>query len=706
MKNESTRILIVEDSSTQALILENTLQQEGFVTRTARNGEEALTFLPDFKPTIIISDIVMPGMDGYELCRRVKADPEIKNVPVILLTSLSDPYDVILGLQCGADNFITKPYKEEFLLSRIRYILINQELRRTMPDEGGVQIYFGGQKISVTSNRIQIVDLLFSSFENAVQKNQELKAVNRELERTQEKLKDAIKTAEAANAAKSHFLANMSHDIRTPMNGIVGMTDLLNDTELSSIQHEYLDLIQQSTGSLLNLINDILDFSKIEAGKLDITETPFNLRDYVGKVLKTLAVQADQKDIELACCVDPATPEVIVSDPYRLGQILTNVIGNAIKFTDGGEIVVQIHQHTTDDKKTELHFSVEDTGCGIPEEKCDSVFEAFSQIKGNDTHVRQGTGLGLAICAKLTQMMGGKIWVKSVLGQGSTFHFIIRTAVVKTETRPIRLDDLRILVLDDNATALNFTQQTLHEAGAVVTVLQNPADMLGQLSKAQKDGNPFDVLIADTRIPGVDTFALIREVIKQKFSCIILPALAASTLREDSAVCTQLGLTHRLTKPLSDISLLLKLQTITGRTSKKEISAETSCASDSEEMRPLKILVAEDNLVNQMVAKRILATMGHTPIIAANGKEAVLALEKEDFDLVLMDMQMPVMDGYTAAQTIRNSSSVKNPQIPIIALTANAMKGDREICLEKGMNGYASKPLQRKELAQAIQEVL
>ncbi len=705
MKNESTRILIVEDSSTQALILENTLQQEGFVTLTARNGEEALTSIPDFKPTIIISDIVMPGIDGYELCRRVKANPETQAVPVILLTSLSDPYDVILGLQCGADNFITKPYKEEFLLSRIHYILINQELRRTMPDEGGVQIYFGGQKISVTSNRIQIVDLLFSSFENAVQKNQELKAVNRELERTQEKLKEAIKAAESANAAKSNFLANMSHDIRTPMNGIVGMTDLLQDTELSSTQHEYIDLIQQSAGSLLNLINDILDFSKIEAGKLDITETPFNLRDYVGKILKTLAVQADQKDIELACHVDPDTPEVIISDPYRLGQILTNVIGNAIKFTNGGEIVVQIHQHKADAKGTELHFSIQDTGCGIPEEKCDSVFDAFSQIKGNDAHVQQGTGLGLAICAKLTQMMGGKIWVKSILGQGSTFHFIIRAAVVNTDANPVRLDGLRVLVLDDNATALDFTRQILQSSGAAVTALQNPEDLIGQLKKAQKDNKPVDVLIIDTRISGADAFALIREVIKQKFSCAILPALAASTLREDSAACEELGLTNRLTKPLYDNSLLAKLQTITGR-GKKASPAEAAPAVDLKKTRSLKILVAEDNLVNQMVATRMLAIMGHQPVVVSNGQEAVRMLEKENFDLVLMDMQMPVMDGYTATRAIRDSSSVKNPQIPIIALTANAMKGDRETCIEKGMNGYASKPLQRTELAKVIEETL
>jgi CheY-like chemotaxis protein len=706
MKNESTRILMVEDSPTQALMLENTLQQQGFVTRIARNGEEALALLDDFKPTVIISDIVMPGIDGYELCRQIKANPDTKDIPVILLTSLSDPYDVILGLQCGADNFITKPYKEEFLLSRISYILINQELRKTLPDEGGVQIYFGGQKISVTSSRIQIVDLLFSSFENAVQKNQELKNVNRELERTQERLKEAIKSAEAANAAKSNFLANMSHDIRTPMNGIVGMTDLLNDTNLTSTQHEFLDIIQQSSGSLLNLINDILDFSKIEAGKLDISETPFNLREYIGTVLKTLAVRADQKDIELACRVDPNTPEMIVSDPHRLGQILINVIGNAIKFTDEGEIVVQVHQHQTGDKKNELHFTIQDTGCGIPPEKCTSVFDAFSQIKGNDAHVLQGTGLGLAICSKLTELMGGKIWVESVLGQGSTFHFIIRTSTVETKTSPVRFDDLRVLVLDDNATVLGFAQQTLKEAGASVTALQNPADLIGQLSKAQKDGQPFDILIIDTRIPGADAFALIREVIKQKFSCVILPALAASTLREDSAQCTELDLTHRLTKPLSDTSLLAKLQAVVSPSDKKEISIDNARSVDSEQIRPLKILVAEDNRVNQMVATRMLTAMGHTLIIVNNGQEAVLALEKEDFDLVLMDMKMPIMDGYTATQTIRNSSSVKNPKIPIIALTANAMKGDKELCLEKGMNGYAAKPLQSKELAKAITETL
>lgn len=704
MNNEPHKILLVEDSPTQALMLEDILQREGYSTRIARNAEEALALFPEFQPTIVISDIVMPGMDGYELCRQIKNNPETKATPVILLTSLSDPYDVIQGLQCGADNFITKPYQEEFLLSRIHYILMNQELRKNMPEESGVQIYFGGEKISVTSNRIQIVDLLFSSFENAVQKNQELKAVNRELKDTQAKLKKAMEEANAANVTKSRFLANMSHDIRTPMNGIVGMADLLEDTGLSPIQHEYLDLIKQSSGSLLTLINDILDFSKIEAGRLDLTKEPFNLRDYVGRNLKTLAVRAHQKDIELSGRVEPDVPDIITSDPHRLGQILTNLIGNAIKFTEDGEIIVRIHSHETDDRLTELHCSVQDTGCGIPEDKCATIFEAFSQVEGNSDQVRQGSGLGLAISAKLVEMMGGKIWVESTAGEGSTFHFTIRVESVTTDdSRDGRLESVRILAIDDSPTALSFLRQMLEEADADVTTLQDPARLIPELEQAQQTGTPFDILIADTKVPGEDMFALIEDILEKDLTVTVVPALPASALREDSAECEKLGLKYRLTKPLYDTNLLAKLKRILSGRAQEEEPEETKPAAQPD-TPALNILVAEDNLVNQMVITRTLTSIGHTPTITSNGKEAVAALEENEFDLVLMDIKMPVMDGLTAAQTIRNSATVKNPNIPIIALTANAMKGDKETCLEKGMDDYASKPLQRSELTRIIQK--
>ncbi|QHI69697.1 response regulator [Tichowtungia aerotolerans] len=704
MKNELQKVLIVEDSPTQALMLENILQQESFVTQLARNGEEALNVLPDFRPTLVISDIIMPGMDGYDLCRKIKGNPDTSTIPVILLTSLSDPYDVIQGLQCGADNFITKPYQQEFLLSRIQYILINQELRKTMPEESGVQIYFGGEKISVTSSRIQIVDLLFSSFENAVQKNQELKAVNRELEETQAQLEQAMKAANAANEAKSEFLANMSHDIRTPMNGIIGMSDLLRDTGLSPIQHEYLDLIQQSAGSLLSLINDILDFSKIEAGKLDITKKPFNLRDYVGLNLKTLAVQADQKDVELAGRVEPDVPDIIVGDPHRLGQILTNLIGNAIKFTDAGEIIVRIHSHETENELTELHCSVQDTGCGIPQDQCDTIFDAFSQIEGDNEHIKQGTGLGLAISAKLVEMMGGKIWLESTPGQGSTFHFTILVGTLDTESkRNGHLESLKVLAVDDNPTALSFLQQMLEEADADVTPLQDPSGLIDQLQREAETGKPFDILILDTKVPGADMFSQIREIIDRNLPGTIIPALPAATLREHSALCKELELKHRLTKPLYDTNLLAKLGSIKAGIAKEDV-LEDRKPSVIPETRVLNVLVAEDNLVNQMVVTRMLTSLGHKPTITANGQEAVEALEKNDFDLVLMDVKMPIMDGFAATRAIRNSSTVKNPKIPIIALTANAMKGDKDLCIDAGMNSYATKPLQRNCLEEAIRQ--
>jgi CheY-like chemotaxis protein len=702
MYKKNQRILIVEDSPTQALMLEAILEQDGFQTVVASDGVKALALVTEFDPTIIVSDIVMPNMGGYELCRQIRANPETSHIPFILLTSLSDPYDVIQGLQCGADNFLTKPYKEEFLLSRIHYILLNAQLRQNRPDESGIQIYFGGEKISVTSSRIQIIDLLFSSFENAVEKNKELKEVNAELEKTQKKLEAAIKEAEDANAAKSEFLAHMSHDIRTPMNGIIGTSDLLQDTNLSPTQQEYVDIIQQSGGTLLSLINDILDFSKIEAGKLKRIDSAFNLRDYIDNNLKTLAVMADQKGIELAYNIHNEVPEEIITDPHRLGQVLTNIIGNAIKFTEKGEIIVDIHHHEVPGDTAELHVTVQDSGCGIPAHKCSSIFNAFEQVEGNAEHVIQGTGLGLAICSKLVQLLGGKIWVESELGKGSTFNFTIQTQVVKGGLKNDDcLSGMRLLVVDDSLTTLDFAQKALGFAKATVETAQSSASVFEQLADAQKNGTAFDAVLIDTRVNGEDTFPLMKKICDSDLSTAVIPLLAASTLREDIIQCDELNIEHRLTKPVGSSNLIRKVCAATARVKSKP-AQKAACKVPDAPARSLNILVAEDNRVNQIIVSRMLKTLGHNCQIAGNGQLAVDALEQADFDLVLMDVKMPVMDGYTATQTIRESTTVKNPQIAIIALTANAMAGDRAACIEKGMNGYITKPIQKEELSEAI----
>ena len=323
---KKTEILVVEDSFTQALLIQAVLEEADYRVGLAKNGLEALNYLRGRKPDLVVSDIIMPEMDGYEMCRHIKGDDTLKHIPVMLLTSLSDPEDVIRGLECGADNFITKPYTEAFLLTRIKSILANRELRKRSPKGQGVEVIFGEKEYNITSDRFQILDLLFSSFENAVEKNQELETAIAKLQRTQEALAEAKEVAEKANRAKSLFLANMSHDIRTPMNGILGMTDLCLETSLEEEQREYLNMVRMSADSLLSLLNDILDFSKMEGNMLELENVDFSLRDHLEDILKTLALLAHRKELELACRIDNDVPIALVGDPGRLRQVIVNLV--------------------------------------------------------------------------------------------------------------------------------------------------------------------------------------------------------------------------------------------------------------------------------------------------------------------------------------------------------------------------------------------
>ena len=709
--DKNIEILIVEDSLTQALKLQYILEQHDYNVEVANDGYKALAYLKEHTPTLVISDIVMPEMDGYEMCRKIKEQESLKNIPVILLTSLSDPVDVIRGLQCGADNFITKPYQEDFLISRVKSVLVNKELRRTASGDWGFKIFFRGEQYTVTSDRMQMVDLLFSSFENAVQKNQELEDAIRELKATQEELALAKEAAEKANQAKSLFLANMSHDIRTPMNGIIGMTDLCLDTKVTGEQKEYLGMVKSSADSLLSLLNDILDFSKIEGDMLELEQIDFNLNNAVEDTVKSLAFLAHKKGLELACRIHRDVPVALVGDPGRLRQVIVNLVGNSFKFTEKGEVVVEVKVEDESEDYVILHFSVKDTGIGIPLEKQGKIFEAFSQADESTTRHYGGTGLGLSISSKLASMMGGKIWVESEPGEGATFQFTAKFGLQEMHMSQKRqqLPDLKglpVLVVDDNATSRKILKEILISWEMAPTVIESQ-DALRALADAERSRKPFSLVLMDTHASEKGVFEIVSEIKENpEWASPMIMMTSSVGLRGDAEKCRKLGISGYLTKPVKQSELFDAILTVLdmhrAEPGEKDLVTKHSI---KENKTRLRILLAEDNLVNQRLAVKVLSKRGYSVVVAVNGREAVEAFEREPFDVVLMDVQMPEMDGFEATAVIREKEKEEGGHIPIIAMTAHAMKGDRERCIEAGMDEYVSKPIRPQTVVDAIESV-
>lgn len=830
-ENSNMKILVVEDSQTQAIRLQHILETRGFEVTVALNGKAALEHLEHDHPTIVISDVIMPEMDGYELCRRIKSDESLKDIPVILLTSLSDPEDIIRGLEVGADNFITKPYQEKLLVSRIQYIIVNREIRAKSTTGLGIEIFFAGRKHFLEADRIQIVDLLLSSYETAVQNYHDLEKTNEELIRASElisaeanKLRTLIECLDAgivfadendiiteinnrlaelfgskraevlgrtiwevhrdnpslqhvreiissfktgqsrervsldrkllgrdlsmrvqpifeigvyrgvilsvidvsdfvqaqeqtkqANRAKSQFLANMSHEIRTPLNGIVGMAQLALNTDLSDRQREYIEAIRTSSQDLINIINDILDFSKIEAGKLSLFPAIFSLRESVSNVVSNLAIQAYTKGVELIYHVEDDAPDQVIGDAGRLRQILINLVGNAIKFTEHGEIYVNIKSEPLAQNSLKLYFAVRDTGVGIPSDKLDTIFQAFEQVDSSSTRQFGGTGLGLAVSSQLCQMMGGDIWVESELGKGSVFYFTVKMEPGHEETAKSdltgalgALSGLSVLLVEDNATNRRLFYHTLSKSGLTPKVASNAEEAISILRTAKQANTRFDFILADMTLPDRTGLDLVDEVKSRdlapesKFILLVPRGLSLDAVKRD-----HLDLTACISKPTGPSELiagLLKTLNVSGPLSDTK-AAPVGSQRPEDKKESLRILVAEDNLINQKLAKYMLSNLGHEVTLAANGKEAVESSQNNQFDFILMDVQMPVMDGLEATRAIREREKQSYLHIPIIALTAHAMKGDRERCLEAGMDDYISKPINYSELMEAIKRI-
>jgi CheY-like chemotaxis protein len=660
-------VLIVDDRPENLLTLEGILENENLNIIKASSGNEALAILLEQNISLVLMDVQMPGMDGFEVAEIMRSNDRTKYIPIIFITAISKQRQHIFkGYESGAVDYLYKPLDLEILQSKIK------------------------------------------AFIDFFQHKNALEETTRKLSKTVAELNEAKRIAEEATTAKSAFLATMSHEIRTPLNGIIGMAELgLMDEEIGSLQRERLLDIKTSGESLLEIINEILDISKIEADKLELEEIEFSIREVIEKVVNLLSVKIFQEKLEFVCEIDPDIPDILIGDPLRIRQILINLLSNAIKFTEEGTVAIHVKMLEHIEEQISLEFAVEDSGIGIPEDKQAYLFDSYTQAETSTTRKHGGTGLGLSISQRLVNLMGGKISVKSTYGKGSKFFFRLNMITGSQKEKPWELKlkkankEYKVLVIEDHTQSAKVITRLLDHWG-IQNVHALDCSKCFDIIKDQE----FDLVLIDyylKKMNGVE----VAEEIKKQLGNKPQPVFILLSPSKASIEILKLKKAQKyefLTKPVLQNDLRHLLITLFG--SKEQIFEEINKNQEEVKMPdiPLEILVAEDQIINRKIVVQLLEKKGWHVKAVENGRTALEEASNKKYDIILMDVQMPEMDGFDSTRNIRQFENDKDYHTPIVAMTAHAMKGDREKCLAAGMDYYITKPVNPSELYETIEK--